>query len=46
VGLHFLSALASDMIHGAGEDAARIVGHLAARRTGDASAPVTLRAVG
>jgi putative flavoprotein involved in K+ transport len=46
VGLHFLSALASDMIHGAGEDAARIVGHLAARRTGDASAPVTLRATG
>jgi putative flavoprotein involved in K+ transport len=46
VGLHFLSALASDMIHGAGEDAARVVEHLAARRTGDASAPVSLRAAG
>jgi putative flavoprotein involved in K+ transport len=31
VGLHFLSALSSEMIHGVGDDAERIVGHLADR---------------
>jgi putative flavoprotein involved in K+ transport len=31
VGLHFLSAMSSEMIHGVGDDAARIVGHLADR---------------
>jgi putative flavoprotein involved in K+ transport len=46
VGLHFLSALASDMIQGAGADAARIVEHLAARRAAETAAPVTLRAAG
>jgi putative flavoprotein involved in K+ transport len=33
VGLHFLSAMSSEMIHGVGDDAARIVGHLADRMT-------------
>ena len=31
VGLHFLYALSSDMIHGVGRDAARIAGAIAAR---------------
>jgi putative flavoprotein involved in K+ transport len=31
VGLHFLSAMSSEMIHGVGEDAERIVAHLADR---------------
>jgi len=33
VGLHFLFSLSSAMIHGVGRDAARIVDHLAARRS-------------
>jgi putative flavoprotein involved in K+ transport len=32
VGLHFLSALSSEMIHGVGDDAARIVRHVAERK--------------
>jgi putative flavoprotein involved in K+ transport len=31
VGLHFLSAMSSEMIHGVGDDAERIVAHLAGR---------------
>jgi putative flavoprotein involved in K+ transport len=32
VGLHFLYAFSSEMIHGVGRDASRIAGHIAARR--------------
>jgi putative flavoprotein involved in K+ transport len=38
VGLHFLHALSSVMIHGVGRDAARVAGLIAARRT-EGSAP-------
>lgn len=38
VGLHFLYAFSSDMIHGVGRDAARIAGDIAARQ-----APLTIR---
>jgi putative flavoprotein involved in K+ transport len=38
VGLHFLSAMSSEMIHGVGDDAERVVAHLA-DRAGVASAP-------
>jgi len=34
VGLHFLYAFSSEMIHGVGRDAARIAGHIAAQRAG------------
>jgi putative flavoprotein involved in K+ transport len=39
VGLHFLHALSSTMIHGVGRDAARVAGTIAAR-TRDAAASV------
>jgi putative flavoprotein involved in K+ transport len=38
VGLHFLSAMSSVMIHGVGRDAARIAGHIAARAQSSAPA--------
>jgi putative flavoprotein involved in K+ transport len=39
VGLHFLSAMSSEMIHGVGDDAARIVRHLAERVARGAADP-------
>jgi putative flavoprotein involved in K+ transport len=39
VGLHFLSAMSSVMIHGVGRDAGRIAGHIAARARVQSSAP-------
>jgi putative flavoprotein involved in K+ transport len=39
VGLHFLSAMSSVMIHGVGRDAGRIAGHIAARARAQSSAP-------
>jgi len=42
VGLHFLYAFSSDMIHGVGRDAARIAERVAARQSSDAAAPAAL----
>jgi putative flavoprotein involved in K+ transport len=39
VGLHFLSAMSSVMIHGVGRDAGRIAGHIAARARAQSSTP-------
>jgi len=40
VGLHFLHAMSSEMIHGVGRDAQRIVAHLAARTRVSAARPL------
>jgi putative flavoprotein involved in K+ transport len=45
VGLHFLSAMSSEMIHGVGDDAERIVAHLADRAAG-ASEPARAAVAG
>jgi putative flavoprotein involved in K+ transport len=39
VGLHFLYAMSSAMIHGVGRDAAYVAGRIAARRSGGSAAP-------